>query len=322
MKKTVTMRRKVFFVLEAEGQDRGVGSWIRLGIVLLILLNVAAVILETHPPLAESYQSYFSAFEVFSIAVFTVEYVLRLWVSPGHVAYQDQPHWKARLRYAFSWIAIVDLLAVLPFYLGMLLPVDLRQLRALRLLRLLKLSHFFPGVGLFVSVLRRELPALMAAALVMSTLVVVSAITMFLLEREAQPEAFGTVPHSMWWAVVTLTTVGYGDITPVTLWGRLLAMLIMLLGVGVVALPAAMLAGRFSDELQIQREILFRNVAGFLKDGLLDADERAKVERARREIGLSDDAVNEIINEAKEVQDVKQQRHRCPSCGHRFSLAG
>lgn len=322
MEETVTWRHKFFFLLEAEGQDRGIGSWIRLGIVVLILLNVAAVILETHPPFAESYGKFFSAFEVFSIAVFTVEYVFRLWVAPGHAAYQDLPLWKARLRYAVSWMAIVDLLSVLPFYLGMLVPIDLRQLRALRLLRLLKLSHFFPGVGLFVSVLRRELPTLMAAALVMSTLVVVSATTMFLLEREAQPEAFGTVPHSIWWAVVTLTTVGYGDIAPITLWGRLLAMLIMLMGVGVVALPAAMLAGRFSDELQIQREKLIRHVAGFLSDGLLDADERAKVERARREIGLSDDAVDEIINEAIEVQGVKQQKHRCPSCGHPFSPAG
>lgn len=313
-----TLHRRTFYLLEGEGQEQGIGPWIRRAIVLLILLNVAAVILETHPPFAESYGHYFSAFEVFSIAVFTIEYVVRLWVAPYHSQFEGWPDWKARVRYAFSVMALVDLIAILPFYLGFFVSIDLRQLRALRLLRLLKLSHFFPGVGLFVSVLRRELPALLAAGLVMAALVVVASTTMFMLERDAQPEAFGTVPHSIWWAVVTLTTVGYGDVTPVTLWGRLLGMVIMLLGVGVVALPAAMLAGRFSDELQVQREKLVRHLSVFLRDGVLDPGERAKVERARREIGLSDDVVEELIAEAREAGKAENHADRCPRCGHRF----
>lgn len=318
MSEPTSLRRCTFDLLEGEGREQGIAQWIRRAIILLILLNVAAVILETHPPLAESYGHYFGVFEFFSIAVFTVEYGLRLWVSPCHPRFAGWPDWKARLRYALSTMALVDLIAILPFYLGFFVSIDLRQLRALRLLRLLKLSHFFPGVGFFVSVLRRELPALLAAGLVMSVLVVVAATTMFMLERDAQPEAFGTVPHSIWWAVVTLTTVGYGDVTPVTLWGRLLGMVIMLLGVGVVALPAAMLAGRFSDELKVQREKLVRHLGFFLSDGTLDSDERANIERARREIGLSSDAVEEIIMEAREAQEAKDHAHECPRCGHRF----
>jgi len=246
------------------------------------------------------------------VAIFTVEYVARLWCIVEAPRYRGLSPSMARLRYALSPLAVVDLVAILPFYLSFLVSVDLRFLRVLRLLRLLKLSHYFPGLDVFLYVLRVQLPSLAAASLVMLVLILFSACLMFLLESQAQPEAFGTVAAAVWWAVVTLTTVGYGDITPVTSLGKVLGAIIMLLGVGTVALPAAMLAGRFSEEIQSRRSQLESLVAEFLDDGRLGVSERAEIERVGRELGIPEETVEQILARQR------GQSHKgtvCPHCG-------
>jgi voltage-gated potassium channel len=216
----------------------------------------------------------------------------------------------------WSPVALIDLLAILPFYLGFLFKADLRFLRILRLLRLLKLGHYFPGIDVFLYVLRVQLPALAAASLVMVVLILFSACLMFMLEGGAQPDAFGTVGSAIWWAVVTLTTVGYGDITPVTTLGKVLGTVIMLLGVGTVALPAAMLAGRFSEEIQARRGQLETLIARYIGDGQLDAEEQEEIRRLGRDLGMPEEAVDQIVagQQAKAGRVIK-----CPHCGRGFS---
>lgn len=313
------MRRRVYRSLE-EFTGKGFGvSWFRKFIIILILANVVAVILESHPRYRAAYGDWFFRFELFSVFVFTVEYVLRLWGAVEAPECRGLPAWKARFRYATRPLALIDFLAIAPFYLSFFVQIDLRYLRTLRLLRLLKLSHYFPGLELFIKVIRAQLPSLAAASLIMVILILVSAIAMFTLEHPVQPDKFGSLAESVWWSVVTLTTVGYGDVTPLTFGGRFLGGVIMLLGVGVVALPAAMLAGRFAGELQMQREELSKQVANFVEDGWLDATEQDELDELKRKLGMSDDDMQRLVRTERKRTT---KGMRCPHCGKAISDSG
>lgn len=308
----ISPRQKVFRGLEIGLAGRGPIRWVHAFVILLILANVAAVILESYPPYARTFGTAFWWFELFSVAVFSVEYAARVWCIVEAPRYRGLSPARARLRYALSPLSLIDLAAILPFYLSFLVHVDLRFLRVLRLLRLLKLSHYFPGLDVFLHVLRVQFPSLIAASLVMLVLILFSACLMFILEGDAQPEAFSSVGASIWWAVVTLTTVGYGDVTPVTSLGKLLGAVIMLLGVCTVALPAAMLAGRFSEEIHSRRSQLERLVAEYVDDGLLESSERAEIDRVGRELGIPIETVERIVAGQRSP---RRQARLCPHCG-------
>ncbi len=213
-----------------------------------------------------------------------------------------------------SPMAIVDLLAVIPFYLSLLIPIDLRYLRFFRLLRLLKLSHYFDGLQVFATVLRREVAAIAGALLAMMTLIIISACLMFTVENAASPGHFESITEAIWWAVVTLTTVGYGDITPITFGGKLLGMLIMMLGVCTMALPAGILAARFTEEIQSRKEIINDRISEALHDGVLDTEEENTIKTLQEELCISREIVERTIN--RQRQQVTRNRY-CAHCGER-----
>ncbi|MFP4133599.1 MAG: ion transporter [Halothece sp.] len=220
----------------------------------LIFLNVVAVALETVDSLYEKYQGLFQAFEGFSIAFFTVEYILRIWSCTVKTAYRH-PLW-GRLRYMITPLALVDLLAILPFYLPLLSPQFRvgRSLRLLRLFRVLKLNRYTDSLKILGRVLRLKQEELLLSLFVLSILLAVASSMIYFAEHEAQPEAFSSIPEAMWWGTITLTTVGYGDVYPVTLVGRILGAVLAILGIGLFALPAGILASGFSEELQARKE--------------------------------------------------------------------
>lgn len=222
------------------------GLYVDYFIVALIVANVVAVMLETVDRLYFPYQSYFLAFEIISVALFTVEYVGRLWSATEHPDYQH-PLW-GRLQYAFSPYMLIDLIAILPFYFAAV--VDLRFLRALRLLRflrLLKLTRYSESLRLFVTAFRLKREELTITLFVGTILLLMASSAMYFAERNAQPEVFTSIPAALWWGVITLTTVGYGDVTPVTPIGQLLGATIAIVGIGLFALPASILASGFIE---------------------------------------------------------------------------
>lgn len=246
---TPTLRRRVYEVIEgAHGETRASLIFDSV-IVTLIVLNVASIIAETLPHIHAEYGRVLHAFEIFVVMVFTIEYALRLWTAVELPFLSRQQPWRARLAYARSPALIIDLLAILPFYLSHLVPLDLGMLRILRLLRLLKLSRYSPAMHTLFRVLQNERQALFGAALLLMTALLFSATFMYHLEHEAQPDKFGSIPAAAWWAMTTLTTVGYGDVTPVTPGGRMLAALTMLLGLCVLALPVAIISTGFAQEV-------------------------------------------------------------------------
>jgi voltage-gated potassium channel len=243
-------KTRLYEILEGVRARDPVAKISEILLVSLIAANVAAVVLETVPDLVTDYQRFFEVFETISVVIFTVEYLGRLWTSTEQPGRQDQAPWSTRLRYMLTPMALIDLISILPFYLAMFFAVDLRFMRVFRLLRILKLTRHSAALSLVGAVLYAERRALLAAGTVMLVLLVFASSLVYLVEREAQPVAFASIPHAMWWGVATLTTVGYGDIAPITALGKLLGAVVTLLGVGMFAMPAGILASGFAQAVR------------------------------------------------------------------------
>lgn len=240
-----SLQRKVYYELDPEHRESGIEKVIHLFIISLILLNVVVVTLETVPWLYKDYYSYFHAFDVFTVVVFTIEYVLRVWSCTADERYRH-PVW-GRLKYMFTFAAIVDLLAILPFYIPFLFEVDLRAIRILSLFRFLKITRYLRAIRVFSSVLKERKNELILSLMLMLTLIILSSTLMYYLERDAQPDKFSSIPMAMWWSITTLTTLGYGDVTPVTSAGKFMTGITMLFAIAMFAIPAGILASGFSD---------------------------------------------------------------------------
>ncbi len=239
------LRNRVHSVLEVSENDDLFSRIIDFGLIGLITLNVLAIIFESIDTIAVSYQSLFRVFELVSVAIFTAEYILRVWVCVGNANGKFRGKLVGRLRYMSSPLALIDLIVILPFYLSFIVGIDLRVLRILRLLRILKLTRYSGAWALFAAVLYGQRRTLYMSGFLMFIVLILSASLMYLIEHDAQPKAFADIPSAMWWSLVTLTTVGYGDVTPITVLGKVLGGFVTILGLGMFARPAAILASGF-----------------------------------------------------------------------------
>lgn len=219
-------------------------------LIILISLNVIAVILETVDSLYLPNAFVFKSFEKFSVYVFTLEYVLRLWVCTCDPKYKNSV--KGRLKWIFSLGSLIDLFAFLPFYLPFT-KVDLRAIRTLRLfrfLRIFKLGRYLNATRIVSNVFKSKKEELILCMVITLSLIIVASSLMYFAENQAQPDKYSSIPATMWWCVTTLTTVGYGDVFPITVIGKFLTAFIAILGIGLFALPAGILASGFTDEFQ------------------------------------------------------------------------
>ena len=282
-------------------------------LITLIVLNVVAVILESVPSLDARFGPFFLWFERLSVAVFTVEYLARIWSVVEESEEAKARPWRARLRSMIRPLSLADLLAILPFYLGSLFAADLRMLRALRLLRVLKLSRYSTSIGLLLDALRDEARAIAAALFVLSLLLLIAASFAYVAEQAVQPDAFGTIPDALWWAVVTMTTVGFGDVVPITPLGKVLGGVIAVIGIGMVALPAGLLAAAFSEQIH-QREHRFESeVEQRLIDGKISKQDRVDLEDARKRLGLRSGEAQMIMHDV--LREARNAQPTCPHCG-------
>jgi len=305
-------RKRLFQILEKEKANR-MARLIRISLMGLILINVVAVILESDPVIFARYQHFFTTLEVFSLAVFTVEYLLRVWVSVESPDKRFRHPVKGRARYMMTPMALIDLLAVAPVWFGMLVYRDLMILRGFRLIRVFKLTRYSRSMDLMVSVLKQEKGTLASAFFILGMLIVMAAAGIHMVEGETQPEAFGTVLRAIWWAAVTLTTVGYGDVVPITPAGKAFGTFIVLIGVAMAALPAAILASGFSYEINRRREVFRARVMAMMADGQLDRKERKKLRNLAEELGIPPSDANLIIKEISHEVRVFVQTE-CPHC--------
>jgi voltage-gated potassium channel len=259
MKKTEVIKKRAFEIIEKGQLGDKTSRYFDLFLVILIILNVAAIIIASEKKFYLAFRDGFKFFEIFSVIVFTIEYLLRLWTAEYKVEAKSRN--KARIKYIFTPMAIIDLLAILPFYLPFLIPVDLRFLRILRLtrlLRLLKIQRYSQSLQLIGKVLKEKKEELIVTIFVTFLLIVFASSLMYYIESEVQPDQFPNIISAFWWAIATLTTIGYGDVYPVTGWGRFLSGIIAVLGIGLVALPTGILSSGFIEELSSKKKSKIR----------------------------------------------------------------
>lgn len=253
-----SFKNRVWEILEHPAADDRLSRLFDFSMIALILVSVAGVALRTVPSMRADQRSYLFAIELASMFIFTIEYLLRLWVADLGLR---TSRGSARLAYVRSAEGVVDLVAVAPTYLELLLPEWIPMLAGVLLLRIFKLVRYSPALATLVAVVVQERKALLGAVTVMLVLLLFSSSAVYLIERNDQPEAFGSIPAAMWWGIATLTTVGYGDVTPTTPIGKLFGGIVTLLGVGMFALPAGILSNGFTKEMKQRR---FLRTAGLV----------------------------------------------------------
>ena len=244
------LKRAVFKTLEVTHHEDLPGKLFDGFMIGLISLSVVAFAFETVDSISIPYKSRFNNFELFSTVIFTIEYILRLWTCTLARGYRH-PIW-GRLKFALTPLSLIDLLAVLPLYLFFFFPnlVFVLELHLLRLARLLKIGRYSESIRTLGNVIASKRNDLLSAMFTVFTLLMISASLVYFAEHAAQPDLFPNIPASMWWSVVTLTSVGYGDVYPITPFGKLLGGVIAVLGLGLVALPTGILASGFAEEVQ------------------------------------------------------------------------
>jgi voltage-gated potassium channel len=242
------LRRRVYLLLE-QGPIGGIGRWVERLLVALILVNLVAVALESMPEFGARYAAVFDLIEYVSLAVFTIEYGLRLWTAVEHGPHRELHPLHARLKYALSPAGLVDLIAVLPFWFALVLPADLRFVLVFRMVRFFKIARYSPAMRSLLDVLSRERRALFGCLIITLGSALVAAALMHLAEGKVQPDKLGTIPDALWWAIVTVGTIGYGDVVPVTALGKLIATATIFLGLILMALPIGIIATAFADQI-------------------------------------------------------------------------
>ncbi len=288
------LRTRCWEILEPGKENDKFSKKIDFFLLILISLNVLSVILETVDSLFQEYKKFFLYFEIFSVTIFTLEYFLRIWSCVTENKFGKKNYLK-RIKFIFTFSAIIDLIAILPSILAIIYPsIDLRFIRALRIVRLLKFSRYSSSINSLLSVLWDQRKSFGAAFFILFIAIIIASSGMYLVEKDVQPDKFGSIPDAMWWAVVTLTTVGYGDVSPVTSVGRIFGSVIIILGIGTVALPSGILAAAFSDFQRRNQKKYEDKLKDMLSDNIIDDEERQELKKLSEKLNLSEGDINSI----------------------------
>jgi len=291
------IRLRTMQILDKGDVDDKPSLWCDRLITLVILLSVTEIILESVDSIGSVYGAQLAMFETFSIAFFTLEFLLRLWSNGARHSDSD---WKGRKDYIFSFHGLVDIISILPFYLQAIFPgADLRVLRLLRLTRLLKLSHYSTAIEDLASAIYAERRSFGAVVYLLSIAIVASSTLMYYAEAAVQPEKLASIPHAIYWSVITLTTVGYGDISPITPVGKAIAIVTAFLGIATLAIFSGIVATSFANQLARKKVLYEQQLRDALSDGFVEEREKQLLTKLQSEFGLSDEVVAEISNQVK-----------------------
>ncbi|WP_347821694.1 ion transporter [uncultured Planktomarina sp.] len=305
MSKYLAVQNRLNQILERADFGDRVSRSTDMFFTALVIVNIISITLESVPWIYAAHKSLFTWIEIISVGIFTIEYLCRVWVAPTKISGPRNfgSAWKSRAKYMLSFSGLVDLLSILPFYLRSFFPfLDLRILRALRLLRILKLSHYNSAMEDLFEAIFEERRSFYAASYLFAILFILSSTLMYFAEYRTHPTGFQSIPDSMYWALITLTTVGYGDITPITVTGKLIAVGSAILGVIVVAIITGIVASSFNAQME-RRNIIFEDqVRKALLDGILDYAEKADLERLRKQFGMSKRRADALIDQVQSMR--------------------
>jgi voltage-gated potassium channel Kch len=301
-----TFRQKVHAVVFPSEYGGSLHTIFDTFIVIWVIVSVLAVILESVHGIHYLLNLEFIILDAIAVGIFTLEYCLRMYCCVEEPGYKRAV--TGRLKMAKSTSSIIDILAIAPFFLEVFLHhlIDLRFMRVFRLLRLLKLSRYTGATQSLSKVIAREWPVMAASTFIMLLLVVMTASLGFLFEHEAQPDKFENIPQAIYWAVITLASVGYGDISPVTPAGRAMTIVLSLIGIGIFAIPAAILSSAFTDQLKRDRESLVNTIYEMLADGHLDEKEIEYIRTESKRLHLSDEEIRLLIDKANRERELME----------------
>jgi voltage-gated potassium channel Kch len=302
-----TFRQKVHALVYKSAYGGTIHNIFEVFINVWVLISVTSVVLESVNSIDYIFHLQFVILDTVAVAIFTVEYVMRIYSSVEEPGFKGAV--SGRLKQAKTPSTVIDLLAILPFFLEVFLHhlFDLRFLRIFRLARLLKLARGSDASAVMFKVIAREWPVLVAATFIMFLLVILTASLGYLFEHEAQPEKFENIPTAIYWAVITLASVGYGDISPVTPVGRAVTVVLSLVGIGIFAIPAALLASSFSDELVKKRELLKANIYDILKDGHISDEEASIIRSEAKRLHLTNAEINALLELVRKEHELEER---------------
>ncbi len=271
-------------------------EWI---ITLVVLINCSAVILDSVPEIHAEFKDFFHELEFWSVMFFTGEYIARVWSLGAKYSRENGGAWKGRLQYMFSPFRLVDFFATMPYYMHMFMPgLDLRILRVLRLLRILKLSKYNTALQDLFHAIHSERQAFGSAVFLLTIATIVSASLMHFAEGHHQPEFFGTIPHSIYWSIVTITS-GYGNVEPMTKAGESIALITGFLGVCMAAIMTGIVASAFSNQVARKKAAFEAQLREVFKDGNMSDEEKQTLQRLQAHYRLSDEQVEAMMLRAK-----------------------
>ncbi|MEI6619132.1 MAG: ion transporter [Betaproteobacteria bacterium] len=292
------LQHSVMEVLEGSPSYK-ISKYVEWLITVVVLVNCSAVILDSVPEVHAVYKDFFHELEFWSVTFFTIEYVLRVWSLGAKFAGGEGGSWKGRSEYIFSPFGLVDFFATMPHYMHMFFPsLDLRILRVLRLLRILKLSKYNTALQDLFHAVYSERRAFGSAAFLLLIATVVSASLMHFAEGHEQPEQFGSIPHAIYWSIVTITS-GYGNVEPVTKAGEVIALLTGFLGVCMAAIMTGIVASAFSNQISRKKAAYQSQLRLVLADGVVSDAERESLKALQVKYRLSDAQVQVFIDEAQ-----------------------
>ena len=277
-------------------------QYVDMGLFILILLNVIAVCLESVQNIGNKYEKSFYYFEMFSVFIFGIEYLLRVWSAPAREDLGENSNFIKRLKYIFSFTGLVDFIAIIPSIITIFGGLDLRWLRVLRLLRLLKISNYSSAIEDFFSAIMADWRSFTAALYLVLVALFLSSALMYIAENESQPDKFSSIPETMWWSLITLTTVGYGDVSPITPFGKIIGAFTAIMGVCTVALLTGIVASAFANQRAQRTAILEAEINQALSDGVISDLEAKKIEKLRKELNLSPEhsrSLMKVLSEKK-----------------------
>ncbi len=294
--KNKSLRQNIFALLNPTPHSYEVNKYIDYVVILAVLTSVICIILETVQEVNSVWSTEFKTLDILTVTIFSIEYVLRVY-SCCEIQSYSKPI-RGRMLYIFSPSALIDLLAISPFYISLIVnkSIDLRFLRIFRLTRLLKLTRYTGTLNTLLKAVQREKYVLMAAAFMMILMIILTASLGYMFEHDTQPDKFESIPASMYWAVITLASVGYGDITPITPLGRLMTVIVSFVGIGIFAIPAGLMASSFTDQLRLDRKTFEDDVRKLVTSDKFTAEDRENLELEAERLHLPKDVIQEIIN--------------------------
>ena len=291
-----TYQQRVMEILNKGNNEDAASRACDIFLSILIMLNLVAVCLESVESINQQYHGALVAFEWFSVSIFLVEYILRIWSIAADNRHAAKTATGRRASYIFSFTGLIDLAAILPSILPLIMGgVDLRWLRVLRLVRLLKISHYSSALEDLFSAVYEERRSFAAALYLMAIALFLSSSMMYLAEYEVQPENFRSIPKTMWWSLITLTTVGYGDVSPITPLGQVIGAFTALMGVCTVALLTGIVASAFSSQMARREAIFEAEITAAISDGVVTSDEREHIEELRERFNIPEDHAKQIF---------------------------